>query len=771
MHPPHWQVPPAPPGGAASPHTDTARLLGRIQALVKAAVLGVMSGVPLAAGGAHFGFTRQPGGFVAALIGAVLLTGGVLGFVRAGVLRGRLRALMPEAQRSPVAHLPSARRAATLAAYFNGLLVLLGLGGTGWLLFEGVSWGAYGNSFGFGALMMAALLPFALALAAASTLPELLRMVPAGARMGQALYGVFVTVAALMIVKGDGLLPKVVGGAIALVALGAIKVLGRCFQRMGGSPPGGQPRPAQRPQPHVPAQPQPYAPAPSQPQPQPQPAPGPYGPPAASPGPGPYPPHPSQGPQGPRVTQGPYGPHPYGAPGATPSAPRSGRGSAVLAIVLALVLLAGGGLYVVKKRLLDGRGDTTTDVSESAQASAFGIAGERQAHWATEVPRSRKSTRLLVSGGAAVRVAGTTVTGHDLRTGKRLWEVKDRSGTYTACAVSPTASRDVMAMLLREGADGPCGALVAIDIKHGKRLWSRRIVGAGDGKGMGTPAVHLHDGVVVTAGRTAPVVLDARTGRVRWTGADQLSGTGEARDVESVAVSGDRVVASYESDHNTADLALRAFDLRDGRITDRPEVPPMPEGGGASPDLTVISAKPLLVALDDDTDSLDPAYYSRNGYQWRALRTEDVGGQNARPQETQVGLVLDWMFVKTFTVDDPSLGVGFDSVVACFDLSTGGVMWQHALRRDSSTVALLPGEVGGAVRAVASDYDTGLQLFAFPLDGAEPVRGGRLTVDTSTPGAPDRFKEVTDAAAQEDRLVVLNEQDNALAAFPFPAKP
>ncbi|MCK1818469.1 hypothetical protein MTQ10_02350 [Streptomyces sp. XM83C] len=212
-------------------------LVIEIQKKSKTFAIGLVLGVPLTFGGLHHGITEKPAGFAAAAIGLVLAAVGAVAMVRMRALRERLRGITPDAWRSPAAHLPGARRAATLAAYVNGVLALLNLGAVGWLLVKGAGWGAYGNSFGFGALMLGAAIPLGMGLAAASTIPQLLRVVPAGAKVGRSLYSVLMVLGATMLingVKGADPTALVVGGAVTAVCLGAMTLLGRAVKRMRG---------------------------------------------------------------------------------------------------------------------------------------------------------------------------------------------------------------------------------------------------------------------------------------------------------------------------------------------------------------------------------------------------------------------------------------------------------------------------------------------------------------------------------------------------------
>ncbi|KOV71129.1 hypothetical protein ADK64_02160 [Streptomyces sp. MMG1121] len=221
------------------PHLTPAQreLALKIQAKSKPMAYGMVLGIPLTFGGVHYGITQKPLGFVAALAGLGLLAFGVYSLMQMQALKRQLRLITADAWRSPAAHLPGARKAATQAAYLNGLLVLLSLAATGYLLHKGAGWGAYGNSFGFGALMTAAALPFGMALAAATTVPQLLQVIPAGARVGRSLYSIIFVLATTVTCEGikSHAVGPVVGGVVALLICGgAMSLLGKAAKRMRG---------------------------------------------------------------------------------------------------------------------------------------------------------------------------------------------------------------------------------------------------------------------------------------------------------------------------------------------------------------------------------------------------------------------------------------------------------------------------------------------------------------------------------------------------------
>ncbi|OEU96034.1 hypothetical protein AN216_21915 [Streptomyces oceani] len=254
MPDPHRGRPPAPPEPAPEGPEDGQLRLGdghmrldpnltphqrslalRIQRTSKGFGVGFVLGLPLTFGGAHYGVTEHPAGFVASALGLALLVVGAVATVKLRALRRQLRQITPDAWRSPVAHLPSARKAARLAAYLNGLLAALSLAAAGYLLVKGAGWGAYGNSIGFGALLTAAFLPLAMATAATLTIPQLLRGVPAGARIGRSLYSILMLLGSMVLFSGvesAAVVPLTAGGTVTAICLAAMTLLGRMAQRM-----------------------------------------------------------------------------------------------------------------------------------------------------------------------------------------------------------------------------------------------------------------------------------------------------------------------------------------------------------------------------------------------------------------------------------------------------------------------------------------------------------------------------------------------------------
>jgi hypothetical protein len=213
------------------------QLLAQGRAFVLLAVFTFVPGVVLASGGLHYGFATGPAGFVYGVGGLIALAVAVRAFLRVRRIRAQLRPLLPQAQPSPVAHLPVARQAARLAAWINGVLVLLSLAIAVGLFLLGGGAGVWSRSFAFGGLMLGVMVPLGFAALALSSIAEIRRGVPGGARTGQKAFSVLLglsAVAAFGGIRAGTTGPVIVFGAVALVCVAAVYALGRCAGRMAG---------------------------------------------------------------------------------------------------------------------------------------------------------------------------------------------------------------------------------------------------------------------------------------------------------------------------------------------------------------------------------------------------------------------------------------------------------------------------------------------------------------------------------------------------------
>ncbi|RAJ38333.1 putative pyrroloquinoline-quinone binding quinoprotein [Kitasatospora sp. SolWspMP-SS2h] len=763
MHPDPY--PPAVPGPGRGPWApvpgpaEAAALIARLRGRARTWALCLMLGLPLSAGGGHYALTRGPAGLAALLVGLALL--GTAGFLLASglPLRRRLAELLPDTRRSAVAHLPGPRRAAGLAAALCGLLVAAFTAAVVLLAVAGLGWGAYGNSFGFAALVFGATVPAMTALAAASATRHALRGAPTGAVQGQVLYTVLALVGLLLLTRRhNGLDARITGAAVVAACALAVVVLHSAARRMraagerDGNGPATAPVPpttshAPSTPPHGAWPPPPVASAPSA---RPHSAPA-LRPPAAPAAP-PWPSTPPPWPGAPAV--------PQWQPPAAPPRRRSGAVLAVLGLV-GVLLLGAAATGVVLWQHRHPRGPVT-DTRESPQAGRYGIAGTRTPQWSATLAShyDHLDPSLLIGDEIAARVFGPGIEAVALADGTPRWNLPFDGGRVP-CPTDPAQDGGIAVVLLRGPApDAPCDTALAVDLATGRQLWTVALLPDGAPYGPLEPSVAISQGIAVAGTPTAPRAFDARSGRVLWTGPVQRLPDGTERQLDSLTVHDRQVLASYAGDFDqNTDHLLLTHDLGDGHVT---TTLPGPHTDQRDPDVRVLAASPALVRLPDADWPSENHYYVLAGDDrtWLPLRTGEVAGRSARQQAGQDGVVSGGVFVKAFTVDDQDLPVGFDTVVAGFDLTTGNIAWQYPLHRDSSQVTLFPGAVDGAVRAVVSAYDTGPQLYAFPLDGGAAVRGGRLD-----DGRPDAMTDVRRTALAGDRLIVLTAQDNQLRAF------
>ncbi|MET9916789.1 PQQ-binding-like beta-propeller repeat protein [Streptomyces sp. NPDC006435] len=322
--------------------------------------------------------------------------------------------------------------------------------------------------------------------------------------------------------------------------------------------PTAPPAPAPAPGPgYGPAQPGPYGTS-GQPGPYNAPVqPGPYNAPAQ---PGPYNAPTQPGPYNAPTQPGPYnaptqpGPYnlptqtaPYGGPG-QPGGPAGngggffrGRRGVVVGAVLAVVLLAGGGVWLAvggddgKKSGANGstgadqgsssggkgggkndksgaedEGETAAERASALRAEAAGInakrkPGEAKALWLQEggvdLPRNGSDVYgPWIVGDTVVKAMYRTVSGYSVVDGRQKWALKLPS---TMCAAPSQATADgriVLGVMSGSGIEAACDALQMVDLNTGKAGWYKKYKRVGAWDGLSDPAMAIN-GDTVTVGR------------------------------------------------------------------------------------------------------------------------------------------------------------------------------------------------------------------------------------------------------------------------------
>ncbi|MFD7428232.1 PQQ-binding-like beta-propeller repeat protein [Streptomyces sp. NPDC059818] len=282
----------------------------------------------------------------------------------------------------------------------------------------------------------------------------------------------------------------------------------------------------------APAQPGPYGP-PAPPAPPAPPVPGHGQPPQPAPGYG-YPPQP-----------GPYGqpPQGYGYPGQQPpqsGGPRGagrlrGRTGAVVGAVLAVVLLAGVGVWFALDG--DGGGGKPTAGPESSSGppdsspspsptkrknrndGQLSPAAETEAVNAGREPGESKMLWLHESGvdlpeggedvygpwifgDTVVKAMFHTVTGYDVTDGKLKWSLRLPANACGAPSQATADGKIVLALRRTTSGDSECNALQMVDLTTGKAGWHKTYVRQGVWDGLSDLRMATN-GDTVTVGRTS----------------------------------------------------------------------------------------------------------------------------------------------------------------------------------------------------------------------------------------------------------------------------
>ncbi|MFJ9681088.1 PQQ-binding-like beta-propeller repeat protein [Streptomyces sp. NPDC101194] len=518
-------------------------------------------------------------------------------------------------------------------------------------------------------------------------------------------------------------------------------------------PPPPPPPPGQAPGPYgAPGQPGPYgAPgqtagpynAPTQPGPYGVPQPGPYGVPTQ---PGPYNAPTQPGSYGhPPQPQSGFGPQPQPEPGG--GGFFRGRRGAVIGGVLAVVLLAGGGIWFVGRGgdeskpttkastdpapgpTGDRGGGRTVEPSPTvrdlrAEADALNAKrgpGEAKVLWLQEggvdLPRNGSDVYgPWIVGDTVVKAMFHTLSGYSVTDGHQKWSLRMPSEPCAAPSQATADGKIVLGIKSGNGDRASCDALQMVDLRTGKAGWHRTYRRQSVWDALSHVAMAIN-GDTVTVGRTSRTdAFRVSDGKVLW---GELPGNcqpfGFASGPEGIAATSCQTAAD---DHK--EQQVQRIDPVTGKVRWTYKVK---KGWQVA---QFYSASPPVVSLKQD-DKWAIAVLNENG----TYRSQLVGGTEDYVTECDEDLLTDGMSldnclgvaaddrtVYLATKPDPADRRPTNKVVA-FDLNTGRTKWKAAAPA-GRTMMPMRVEGGRLLLYVAAGKNKGGGIASLPPTGGTP---------------------------------------------------
>ncbi|MDK0519977.1 PQQ-binding-like beta-propeller repeat protein [Streptomyces sp. ML-6] len=556
--------------------------------------------------------------------------------------------------------------------------------------------------------------------------------------------------------------------------------------------PAAPPAPAPAPGPGygTPAQPGPYN-APSQPGPYNAPAqPGPYNTPAQ---PGPYGNPAQPGPYNAPAQPGPYnvptqpGPYnlpaqtaPYGGPG-QPGGPAGnggggffrGRRGAVLGAVLAVALLAGGGVWLAvggddgKKSGANGStgadqgsssggkgggkndksGDADADKAAAERAEALraevaGIndgrkTGEAKALWLQEggvdLPRNGSDVYgPWIVGDTVVKAMYRTVSGYSVGDGRQKWSLRLPGSMCAAPSQATADGRIVLGVMSGSGTEEFCDALQMVDLNTGKAGWYKKYKRVGAWDGLSDPAMAINGDTVTVGRKTRTDAFRVSDGKVLF---GELPGNcqpfGFASGPVAVAAASCQTAAD---DHK--EQQVKRIDPATGKVLWTYKVK---KGWEIS---QFYSVSPLVVSLRKPEEKKWAVLLLNDNGTYRSQLVGDDPNYRTRCDTDLLtsGKALDGCLGVTadehgvYLATEPESGLDPTNKVVAFDLNTGKVKWKAdspagqtlmPMRAEGGRLLMHLGAVkgkGGGILSLPPTGGTPQTVLRHPASGADAER-------------------------------------------------
>ncbi|MCX0244304.1 outer membrane protein assembly factor BamB family protein [Streptomyces drozdowiczii] len=487
----------------------------------------------------------------------------------------------------------------------------------------------------------------------------------------------------------------------------------------------------------------------------------------------------------------------YPAPTPPPGGRFRGRTAKIVGAVVAVALLAGGGIWFATGGGDDDKplagpthsakptvapsptksgatGEPVVSPEEEARTINAGAEpGEAKVAWiqkgGIDLPRNGEDQfGPWFAGDVVVRALFNTVSGYSVSDGTRRWNLRLPSKMCAAPSQPTTDGRIVLGIRHDTAEDAECDTLQMVDLRTGKAGWHKSYVRKGVWDGLSDLAMAIN-GDTVTVGRTG------RTEGFRVSDGKQLFGERPGKCQPFGLASGPVAIAAvscHTADDQYKDHQLQRIDPATGKALWTYKLKKDWEVG------QIYSVSPLVVSLKHPEKwavlvlNADGSYRSQlsggpGDYQVECERDLMSLGRNL---DNCVGVAAD---ANTFymSTDHGELGATQANKIVAFDLSTGKFRWSadapggqaatplrteggkllmyvHAAKGKGGGIATLP-STGGTPRFVQRHPASGADLERGIFEPRVAYTGGRAVL------TPSRLSGIEGDDEVEARSVVV----------------
>ncbi|MEU1372695.1 PQQ-binding-like beta-propeller repeat protein [Streptomyces triculaminicus] len=398
------------------------------------------------------------------------------------------------------------------------------------------------------------------------------------------------------------------------------------------------------------------------------------------------------------------------------------RKPAVLGLVLALVLGAGG--WALWSFLGDG-GQGHKKPAAAAKDAAGTVAWKAGARTKPDDKGMKEAPGTWFTSSLVVKAEPDMVTAYDVRTGEKKWSFLL---TGPLCAASRESEDNVAVVAVRIG--GACARMLAVDLRDGHRIWDELIVDDKDAAEALIPEkwknarleIALHDGhayaIWGTGGQTRRLKDGKRVEDEKWDACEMVDTAG-----------GDLLIAiTYCGDKGTTIRSLDPEKLDKPRWSRKIEE----KQDGI---LSVVSTSPLVITQSPGKAGPDARY--------DFVVLDPANGNDRTRVPYNSYWRLGFCFLPTAgctgaVVDKNSLYVAGKGVTMAYDLATGKERWTY--KADAGRVTLPVSVRDGEVAAYTP---------------ATAERRGRVTYVSAASGKALRTVEHSDREADRKNEAMM----------------